>query len=225
MTLRAVYLQPLIFLNSCDSIPSCRKQTGPHTVSTKAAIEERTTRTTHFGSINSELFVTDLAFTQTRFEKAVAIVATQRQSHIGAKHRIRLHHALEIRQFRERLVDVEHDGGDELPHGAIDIRPRTVVSVDSSLQHLEVVITCICQNIADVLGGGVVDFRNVVLVCNFIDADWRKNAADLVVGGELDDLVFVVHVRVDELEKELKVRWVIFVKLDDFVRRLLHGLS
>jgi hypothetical protein len=95
---------------------------------------------------------------------------------------------------------MEHNGGDEPSHRAVNACARSVVHLDRNLQYLEAVVRGVSQNVAGVFGSGIVDLGDVVLVRDFVDTNQRENALDLVIGGELSDRIFVVVVGVDELE-------------------------
>lgn len=68
----------------------------------------------------------------------------------------------------------------------------------------------------------ITERSNDVFVGNDVDIQQNCEHIVVVVGGEVPKSFCIVLFGVDELEQELKMIWIIFLKIDDVVRSFLH---
>lgn len=107
---------------------------------------------------------------------------TNSESYVGAEWGICLDHALEVYGASEGHMRAQNDRSNNFTHETIDGRTRSVMRMDGSLQQLELSVTRALENIAHILGCGRVDFGDIVLVGDFVDANRDKDSLGLVLG-------------------------------------------
>lgn len=112
--------------------------------------------------------------------------------------------------LKQTLVFIEDNISDEASHGPINVDFGTVVSLDRSNEHI-LVLDSLQKNRLDVFRRWLVELGDIVLISDGVHTDWNQNALALVVACKCGDLVFVVCTGVNELKKELKVLWIVFM--------------